>query len=517
MSIIDDCVQFLEDLILGDFNEDQMVSAQVIGGLISLIPVVDQVMDVRDISGCLYNINKSGGMSKATLDQKITLGFAAFGVIPEVGSAFKTVFKPLYKERKALKGAFNGGVAMVERMLGVKKGGAVKWVRALDWAGNTQAAIIKANFALESSIQMLEYIAAGHWWCPDHLERLARDVVPSIKSLRGKLAAPIRQAAAEIKKFLEELLGEHAAAVALALAQNAAMTPRGAHGGHGPTRNNAVTPRASRDRRHEVVAEKPRTQGKVSASKVATATQRLAYESYKLLEHAAKGLMGEHIVEHHVIEKKNWGLDWNGHDLSGSNKSGKAAGWQNQYKKINDNSVPLYLCTPSKHVLQSGIDSAWFTNRSNSQQFAIVEAKASMNPASDLLNLLGEAKSMAGQGAQQGGGKKAPSKKVLQMGKQWVTDRINRDFARWKMRMQKNYTRHVFLVTPIQAEAHTKAIALIMKEGLVDNPAAAQKYAKDHAEHNIQREFSETEIDAAELRYEKSGKPKKKPKPRKKK
>jgi hypothetical protein len=120
MSIIDDCVQFLEDLILGDFNETQQVSAQVIGGLISLIPIVDQVMDVRDVSGNLYRINKQGGIAKATLEQKIDFdfGFAAFGVIPELGSVFKTVFKPLYKQRKAAQGLVNGGVAMIERMLG---------------------------------------------------------------------------------------------------------------------------------------------------------------------------------------------------------------------------------------------------------------------------------------------------------------------------------------------------------------------------------------------------------------
>ena len=117
MSAVDDCMKFLEDLIMGDFNEDQMVSAQIIGGLISLIPVVDQVMDVRDVSGSLYRINKQGGFAEATIDQKIYLGFAAFGVVPEVGSAFKTVFKPLYKERKALKGAVNSGVAMIERIL----------------------------------------------------------------------------------------------------------------------------------------------------------------------------------------------------------------------------------------------------------------------------------------------------------------------------------------------------------------------------------------------------------------
>ena len=109
MSIVDDCVKFLEDLILGDFNDNQQVSAQLVGGLISLIPIVDQVMDVRDVSGTLYRINKHGGFAKAPLEHKIDLGFAAFGVIPEVGSAFKTVFKPLYKQRKSMKGVMNGG------------------------------------------------------------------------------------------------------------------------------------------------------------------------------------------------------------------------------------------------------------------------------------------------------------------------------------------------------------------------------------------------------------------------
>ena len=233
MSLVDDCMKFLEDLIMGDFNEDQMVSAQIIGGLISLIPVVDQVMDVRDVSGSLYRINKQGGFAKATIDQKIYLGFAAFGVVPEVGSAFKTVFKPLYKERKALKGAVNSGVAMIERMLSKKKGGALAWVKALDWAGNTQAAIVQANMALESCIALLDYIAQGHWWCPDHLEQLARDVSPGIKKMRGQLAGPIREASGYIKAFITDLLGEHAAAVVMTVASNAGSIPRGGHHGAG--------------------------------------------------------------------------------------------------------------------------------------------------------------------------------------------------------------------------------------------------------------------------------------------
>jgi hypothetical protein len=520
MSLVDDCMKFLEDLIMGDFNEDQMVSAQIIGGLISLIPVVDQVMDVRDVSGSLYRINKQGGFAKATIDQKIYLGFAAFGVVPEVGSAFKTVFKPLYKERKALKGAVNSGVAMIERMLSKKKGGALAWVKALDWAGNTQAAIVQANMALESCIALLDYIAQGHWWCPDHLEQLARDVSPGIKRMRGQLAGPIREASGYIKAFITDLLGEHAAAVVMTVASNAGSIPRGGHQSAG-----ARGARGTSANSHLRVADKPRLNGRTTTGKIASVVQRTAFQTYEGLEKAAKGLLGEHIVDHYVIEQKGWGLSWNRHDMIGG-PGKKTAGWQSEFKKLNDDEVPLYLCTPSVHVLANGIDSLWLTNRPRPHQFAVVEAKANMSPAAKLLKLLGEAKgsteTVAGAtgrapkaviGAKKpktavGGGPKPGM--VMQMSRTWISDRIKQSFPKYRNKMLTlgiNYSRHVFLVSPIQAAEHMVALEKIVSEGLVSKPVQAQKYAKDHSQHDVQREFNEADLDAAEAQYKIGGRP----------
>lgn len=532
MSVLDDCTDFLEDLILGDFNEEQMVSAQIIGGLISLIPVVDQVMDVRDVSGSLYRINKQGGFGKATLDQKISFGFAAFGVVPEVGSAFKTVFKPLYKERKALKGAVNSGVAMIERMLGKKKGGALKWIKGLDWAGNTQAAIVQANQALESCIALLDYIGQGHWWCPDRLEQLARDVSPGIKKMRGQLTAPIREASEAIRKFITDLLGEHAAAVALAVANNAASLPRGggahpragAHAGGGGRSNGSGGS-------HPHVAEQPRLQGRTTASKIGTVVQRTAFEAYRGLNFAVKGLMGEHIVDHYVIEKKGWGLDWSKHDIE-TPKPGKKKGWGSKFKKLNDEEKPLYLCTPSKAVLRPGIDSLWLTNRLPPQEFAVVEAKANMNPAAKLLEMLGEAKghddagggtvtrrNKTTAGGKNAGGGPKPGM-IMQMSHKWIKDRVRKDFPFYAIKIAKdrnNYSRHVCLVSPLQASEHIIAVEKILSENLIDQPAAAQKYAAQHSRHDVQREFGESELNAAEAQYKLSGKPSKSQKGKRKK
>lgn len=513
MSIIDDCVQFLEDLIVGDFNEQQTVSAQVIGGLISLIPIMDQVMDVRDVSGSLYRINKHGGFAKATMEQKIDFGFAAFGVVPEVGSAFKTVFKPLYKQRKAAKGVINGGVAMIERMLGQKKGGAVRWVRALDWAGNTQAAIVQANLALSSCIALLEYIGQGHWWCPDHLEQLARDTVPGLQSMRGKLEAPMREAAGEIRAFLEDMLGEHAAAVALAIANHAAVI-RPTHASASGQRNSS----SHRTETHAQVGTQARTHGKAAQSKIASAVQKTTWELYRGLNYAVKGLMGEHIVDHHVIEKKNWGLQWNRHDMISPTRGTSTGGWQNDCRKINDGGLPLYLCTPSSHVLTSGIDSLWFTNRSAPHQYAVVEAKANMNPQASLYQLLGEANKMgvsaastAGNVRNRGGTKKTNAQrkektKVMQMSREWINDRITRDFRSMRRNLIENYSRHVFLVSPLQVSGHLSAMEKIISEGLVNDPRGAQKYASMHEEHDVQKEFGDTHLDEALQKYNAEGK-----------
>ena len=548
MSLVDDCIQFLEDLILGDFSENQMVSAQAIGGLISLIPVVDQLMDVRDVSGCLYRINKRGGVAKAGLEDKIDLGFAAFGVVPEVGSAFKTIFKPLYKQRKAVKGAVNGGVAMVERMLGVQKGGAIKWVKTLDWAGNTQIAIDKTNLALEHCIALLDYIAQGHWWCPSHLEQFARDVSPGIRGMRGKLAAPLREAAEQIRLFLEDMLGEHAAAVALTVAGNANSLAGSRHGSNAHASNlqkkPSSRPRSSSagDRKrepdtHRKVQAEERANGKPASGGSSVTVQRTAFDAYKGLNFAVKGLMGEHIVDHHVIDQKGWGLEWNRHDMVGD-RSGKASGWQSKPRKLNENETPIFLCTPSAHVLTRGIDSAWLTNRSAPHEFAVVEAKANMNPAATLLQLLGEANDnsgaatggsgrKAGRGRRRGGSAspvasssgtmpaaEARPGKVLQMSHGWILERIRRDFFQYYRAMQKgpdmrNYSRHVFLVSPLQATEHVQCIQKIMEEGLINNPVAAQKYAEEHARHDVQKEFGEADLNAAEEKYKLEGKPKK--------
>ncbi|WP_176080841.1 hypothetical protein [Paraburkholderia tropica] len=49
-AVLDDIEKFLTDLVLGDFQEEQRVSVQVVSGVIQLVPILGQVMGARDWS-----------------------------------------------------------------------------------------------------------------------------------------------------------------------------------------------------------------------------------------------------------------------------------------------------------------------------------------------------------------------------------------------------------------------------------------------------------------------------------
>ncbi|MDE2429243.1 MAG: hypothetical protein KGM99_10965, partial [Burkholderiales bacterium] len=57
---LDEIAKFLKDLVLGDFEEDQGKAAMVVGGVISLIPIVDQIMDARDVAGMIFRLSEKG-------------------------------------------------------------------------------------------------------------------------------------------------------------------------------------------------------------------------------------------------------------------------------------------------------------------------------------------------------------------------------------------------------------------------------------------------------------------------
>lgn len=227
MSLNEDISKFCKDLILGDFEDNPSNAAMVIGGLISLIPVVDQIMDVRDVSGMIFRINRKG-IKNCGKDDWFGLALAAFGCIPEVGSLFKTIVKPLYKSRKAAKGLIKGS-ALVESMLNKSQGAAIKFLKKFDWVSNTRLAVQQTMSALDLCDQLLGELSQPRWWVPDSLEALARDMRPGLGRLRTPIKQGMQDGSRALQDFVTELLGEDGYQVAQMVAV-AATSSSGAAG-----------------------------------------------------------------------------------------------------------------------------------------------------------------------------------------------------------------------------------------------------------------------------------------------
>ena len=555
--IIDDAVDFLKSLILGDFVEEQPVSAQVVGGLIALIPVVQQVMNARDVSGILFRINRKGGFAKATRDDYMGLGFAALAVIPEAGSVFKMVFKPLWKERRLAGAALRTGMEMIERLLGMAKGGAVKWIKALEWGALTEQAIAGVNAALDAMEEMLVYLTEPHWWVPEQLVEVAKDVLPGVRAMKGQIAQPLAKAVEAVHGFVTDLLGEDGAAMAMAVVATVASTSTKVHGkaettaaAHVQAEHPASTEHAAPKPSAKAAAETehPQTAGHatqatdVGAAEAPTHTTKPTRKAFDKVTRTIQGIVGEHIADYHCIEGKGWASGWSAHD------KGHEGRWEvsplgnlTTPGKLNDGTIPVQLTLQGPRG--RGIDGLWRKKATGPQKYGVVEAKCYMNPVQSLGNMLDDvfdkdeydtyraevkaSKQSASDGTKKPGRKRAgasatdtstaptaskpekPTRNVMQMSHKWIAQRIDpissdpalqRDILKFGAARFVNYSRHVILVSIPQVIGHFEAIEKAVASAKMVDPA-------DHKTHTVTMEYGDAQIQAEEQRRNSSRTP----------
>lgn len=555
--IIDDAVDFLKSLILGDFVEEQPVSAQVVGGLIALIPVVQQVMNARDVSGILFRINRKGGFAKATRDDYMGLGFAALAVIPEAGSVFKMVFKPLWKERRLAGAALRTGMEMIERLLGMAKGGAVKWIKALEWGALTEQAIAGVNAALDAMEEMLVYLTEPHWWVPEQLVEVAKDVLPGVRAMKGQIAQPLAKAVEAVHGFVTDLLGEDGAAMAMAVVATVASTSTKVHGkaettaaAHVQAEHPASTEHAAPKPSAKATAETehPQTAGHatqatdVGAAEAPTHTTKPTRKAFDKVTRTIQGIVGEHIADYHCIEGKGWASGWSAHD------KGHEGRWEVSPLgnlatpgKLNDGTIPVQLTLQGPRG--RGIDGLWRKKATGPQKYGVVEAKCYMNPVQSLGNMLDDvfdkdeydtyraaakaSKQSASDGTKKPGRKRAgasatdtstaptaskpekPTRNVMQMSHKWIAQRIDpissdpalqRDILKFGAARFVNYSRHVILVSIPQVIGHFEAIEKAIASAKMVDPA-------DHKTHTVTMEYGDAQIQAEEQRRNSSRTP----------
>jgi hypothetical protein len=84
--------QWLWETLQGDFNEEPTTGQIVTGAVISMIPVVDQIGDIRDLIANCRKINEDTDDSWAWVALALTL----IGLFPVLGSLVKGAFKVLF-------------------------------------------------------------------------------------------------------------------------------------------------------------------------------------------------------------------------------------------------------------------------------------------------------------------------------------------------------------------------------------------------------------------------------------
>lgn len=189
--------------VQGDFNEDQTVGQIATNAVITMIPVVDQIGDVRDIGANLKLL-----VWDKRYDDKwvwIALVLTLIGLIPVLGSAAKGVLKGVaHGLKKAGKVPLSWLIEILNKF---HKGNAVKWLRELAADLPKHGVEVKKTFRdiLKSLREKLTWLADR---LPGAAGKQAQETVASIDEVAKIADEKIDEAVKELQDGLNKSLDE---------------------------------------------------------------------------------------------------------------------------------------------------------------------------------------------------------------------------------------------------------------------------------------------------------------------
>jgi hypothetical protein len=214
--------EWIWEVLQGDFNDNASTAQVVTGTVISMIPFVDQICDVRDVVANCKKINEEPGTSWHWLSLVLTL----IGLFPALGSLFKGCLKVMFAGiRKG--GAVSGvtprlslhldhAIAQLNRFLAraevVKALQLMKWdnpyktlaaeVRNVAARLNAGALLGALNDASKAAERMLGMVKK---WGSNDLVMRAGAPVDTIDKVRRGADRHLAQAVAPVQDFLKHL------------------------------------------------------------------------------------------------------------------------------------------------------------------------------------------------------------------------------------------------------------------------------------------------------------------------
>ncbi|NAX45930.1 hypothetical protein CAG70_02790 [Photobacterium halotolerans] len=167
-------------VLQGDFNEDPTNAQIVVGTILSMLPFIDQVMDVRDIIANLMVLSDEERTEEVRKFAWIALAITLVGLIPGLGSALKGIFKLIMK---------NADVALdiilaILRKAG--KGDPKAFLKNLPWGEYTKFIQGKCKEIIQKLVSGLK-VVQDSWLAQNVLDNAAINSIKSVIEGLGKL------------------------------------------------------------------------------------------------------------------------------------------------------------------------------------------------------------------------------------------------------------------------------------------------------------------------------------------
>lgn len=169
--------------VQGDFNDDPSFGQIATGTVITLIPVVDQVGDVRDVTANLKKIVYDARYDE--FGNWLGLVFAIIGCIPAAGTVIKGVLKAVGKKAVDV-------FALIRKLNFAGEGHAVQWLRKLlDDLPSHQAFVLdKIERLLADFVEKLgtarRFVSAASEAAFDRLQKACREALLRARDMVGR-------------------------------------------------------------------------------------------------------------------------------------------------------------------------------------------------------------------------------------------------------------------------------------------------------------------------------------------